>query len=270
MTPRDWSPAPTSTSTFSRPSVEPRNERVQIPRTRERAALRPKPLNIAATRHTRASPPELKAPPPSRKESSESQCENLRDPEIVDSALSEAWTARDSALRARRPSITSRNSTRQSEISLGIIDYYMRDHTPAIPSPELPPTPKIDPAIDRFDFGLPPTPTPSAAPRFQDSPPAKAGAERTEQLIPISPPTRPPASTNNSYRLFPVIKQVTPPPRFVDTFSNPLIPSLTLFSSDNLQSSPPSPSPKSPLPPPPTVPAKNPSLPPPAAATTAS
>lgn len=215
MTPEDWSPATTSTSTFSRSSIEPRDERVQIPRTRERAALRPKPLNIATTRHIGPSPPELKAPPPSRKESSESQCENLRDPEVVDSAFSEAWTARDSALRTRRPSITSRNSTRQSEISLGIIDYYMRDHTPAIPSPELPPTPKIDPAIDRFDFGLPPTPTPSAAPRFPDSPPAKAGAERTGQLVPISPPTRPPASTNNSYRLFPVIKQVTPPPRFV-------------------------------------------------------
>lgn len=215
MTPEDWSPATTSTSTFLRSSIEPRDERVQIPRTRERAALRPKPLNIAATRHPRPSPPELRAPPPSRKESSESQRENLRDPEVVDSAFSEAWAARDSALRTRRPSITSWNSTRQSEISLGIIDYYMRDHTPAIPSPELPPTPKIDPAIDRFDFGLPPTPTPSAAPRFQDSPPAKAGAERAEQLISISPPTRPPASTNNSYRLFPVIKQVTPPPRYV-------------------------------------------------------
>ncbi|CAK3774968.1 Hypothetical predicted protein [Lecanosticta acicola] len=217
LTHEDWNPATTST-TYTRATLEPRHERVLIPKTRERTALRPKPLNIPASTQLRYSPPELEAPPPSRKESSESQCDAPRDPEVVDADPSGDWPCRDSpAQRNRRkqsPSTTSQYSTRQSEISLGIIDFYMRDRTPSLHSPELPPTPKLDPAIEKFDFGLPATPTPSTAPTPATKH-ATAGAERKEEqmLISISPPDRPAPSTNNSYRLFPVIKQVTPPPR---------------------------------------------------------
>lgn len=214
LRPEDWSPV-YQTRISTRVAPEPRDNRVRIPKNCERA-LRPKPLNIPPRQLQ--SPPELKGPPPSRKESSE-YGNVLREPEIVDVAAPGTWPRREAQgcrKRKQSPSITSQYSTRQSEISLGILDYYMRDRTASLHSPELPPpTPKLDPAIEKFDFGLPPTPTPSSAPPEPPAADTKPGAERRDQpLIPISPPStsRPPLPPKG-YSLFPVIKQVTPPPR---------------------------------------------------------
>ncbi|KAF2170365.1 hypothetical protein M409DRAFT_19185 [Zasmidium cellare ATCC 36951] len=215
LRPEDWNPA-FQTRISTRVAHEPRDEFARISKNSDRA-LRPKPLNIPPRQLQ--SPPDLKAPPPSRKQSSE-YGDVLRDPEIVDVAPSGTWPQRESPAhrqqRKQSPSITSQYSTRQSEISLGILDYYMRDRTPSLHSPTLPPpTPKVDPAIEKFDFGLPPTPTPSAATPELSAADTKPGAERRDQpLIPLSPPTinRPPPPPKG-YSLFPVIKQVTPPPR---------------------------------------------------------
>ncbi|KAK4495100.1 hypothetical protein PRZ48_013427 [Zasmidium cellare] len=215
LRPEDWSPV-YQTRISTRVAHEPREEAGRTSKNSDRA-LRPKPLNIPPRQLQ--SPPDLKAPPPSRKESSE-YGDVLRDPQIVDVAPSGTWPRRESPAhrqqRKQSPSITSQYSTRQSEISLGILDYYMRDRTPSLHSPELPPpTPRLDPAIEKFDFGLPPTPTPSAATPELPSADAKPGAERRDQpLIPISPPaTNRPPLPPKGYSLFPVIKQVTPPPR---------------------------------------------------------
>lgn len=215
LKPEDWNPV-YQTRISTRVSHEPRDNFVRISKNSERA-LRPKPLNILPRQIQ--SPPDLKAPPPSRNQSSDYE-DLLRDPEIVDVASSGTWPRRDSPAhrnpRKQSPSIASQYSARQSEISFGILDYYTRDRTPSLHSPELPPpTPRLDSAIEKFDFGLPPTPTPSAATPELPSRDTKPGAERRgAPLISLSPPpTRRPPVPPKGYSLFPVIKQVTPPPR---------------------------------------------------------
>ena len=228
--PVDWSPVPQKITTRLS-QHEPRDERVRLPKSNERA-LRPRPLNIPTKQAEDIA--DVKIISQLRTASSESQ-QAPPDPQIVDVGPVSTWKRNASIKRSQNrkasPSITS---TRQSEISLGILDYYMREPSPVIKSPELPPpTPKLDPAIDRFDFGLPSTPSPStnvptgsgvvsgrsrAATRTQSDPP----------LIPISPPSqpRPSATLNRGYTLFPVVKEVTPPPRQ---------PQITLVDSLTLQ-----------------------------------
>ncbi|KXS96424.1 hypothetical protein AC578_3020 [Pseudocercospora eumusae] len=216
--PEDWSPVPQKIST--RPAnYEPWGARARLPKDGDRA-LRPKPLNVPSKQPQDSSV--LKSVQSLRNESTESY-ECLRDPEIVDVASTTApWQRRDHAQRSKRvmsPSTASQYSTRQSEISLGILDYYMRDRTPSLHSPELPPpTPKLDPAIAELDFGeLPPTPTPTAAstPALPSRPTEPYQDSKGQPLIPISSPSavRPSATLNRGYSLFPVIKEVTPPPR---------------------------------------------------------
>lgn len=207
--PDNWSPVP------RRISFRPANYE-----QRDKRALRPKPLNLPSKQPQESSV--LKSAQALRKESSESY-EWLRDPEIVDIGPTVQWRRRDPpGHRNRRvvsPSITSQYSTRQSEISLGILDYYTREPTPSIHSPEmLRHTPKLDPAIAELDFGeLPPTPTPSAAPTpaLASRPTVLYQESKEQSLIPISPPSaaRPSATLTRGYSLFPVIKEVTPPPR---------------------------------------------------------
>ncbi|EME86884.1 uncharacterized protein MYCFIDRAFT_172580 [Pseudocercospora fijiensis CIRAD86] len=216
--PEDWSPVPQKIST--RPAnYEPRDARASLPKNSDRA-LRPKPLNLPSKQPQDSSV--LKSVQSLRQESTESS-ESLRDPEIVDVGSTTQWTRRDHHPR-RSKRVTSRStasqySARQSEISLGILDYYMRDRTPSLHSPELPPpTPRLDPAIAELDFGeLPPTPTPSAAPT-PALPSRHTGPyqeAKGQPLIPLSPPSavRPSATLTRGYSLFPVIKEVTPPPR---------------------------------------------------------
>jgi Wiskott-Aldrich syndrome protein len=217
----DWSPSQqTRIQTRAAPPREPRDECLRLPKTTlaEQRALRPMPLSLPFKHST--SPPIPKAPPPSRKESP--SFEGLRDPEIVDVESTSTWPRREppKVLRTGRlhsPSIASQQSQqsgRQSEISLGILDYYMRDPSPTVRSPEFPPTPKVDKSADLFDFGIPPTPTPHTA-RSEIHSSTKAGAERKQQpQSPPSPPRVPPdSSASKGYSLFPVVKQVTPPAR---------------------------------------------------------
>ncbi|EME38990.1 hypothetical protein DOTSEDRAFT_139901 [Dothistroma septosporum NZE10] len=185
------------------------------------SALRPKPLNILS--RPPQTPPNTKRTPLSPQDGNLPQTtETLCDPHIVDHGLSGPWPQRDSpAMPNRRtgsPNLASQYSERQSEFSFGILDYYTREPTPSLKSPDFPPPPrpKVDPAIDQFDFGLPPTPTSSVATIVPCLIDANAGAER-EEHIPSS--LSPPSSQirhnalNGGYSLFPTIKQVTPPPR---------------------------------------------------------
>lgn len=165
------------------------------------------PLNLPFKPST--SPPMLpKAPPPSRKES---PFEIPRAPEIVDLESAATWPRREipkasRTVRTHSPSIVSQQSGRQSEISLGILDYYMRDPSPTLRSPDLPPTPKFESTFDRFDFGVPPTPTPVQAKRARQ-PDVTAGAERKQLPAPLD------SNPSKTYSLFPVVKQVSPPAR---------------------------------------------------------
>lgn len=214
---QDWSHSQTRIQTRAVAPLEPRDEYMRLPKTTiaEQRALRPMPLNLPFK--TSTSPPMPKAPPPSRNESG--SFDSPRDPEIVDLESESAWPRRDTprALqsgRAHPPSMVSQQSGRQSEISLGILDYYMRDPSPTMISPELPPTPKFDQPTDRFDFGLPSTPTPLLS-RCTMHANTRAGAER-KQLPPL--PTSPPGAASDcnsgkAYSLFPFVQQVTPPAR---------------------------------------------------------
>ena len=147
--------------------------------------------------------------------------ELLRDPEIVDLApSSRPWTTRREICppsyppppppRSKRmlrgpPSVASR----QSEMSFGILDYYIHDPSP-LHSPALPveTTPVVDPAIDRFDFGLHKQPV--------EMPDTRSGADEEMQLVPLSPrpfeeaKLEPEPPQAKKYSLFPAVKEVTP------------------------------------------------------------
>ncbi|KAL9526770.1 hypothetical protein SMMN14_09710 [Sphaerulina musiva] len=242
--PTDWSPVPHKIET-RHSQLEPRDECVRLPKSNERA-LRPKPLNLPSKQPEDDSTGKILIQPRNQ-EKSESQ-EQIQDPQIVDvaSASTSAWPRRGSKKGSYSRSSSSRKaspsihvpSTRQSEISLGILDYYMREPSPIIHSPEIPPrTLKLDPAMDRFDFGLSAatTPTPpssssttnvainsdeivSSSSSSSKRPRALTNnAQSGRPLIPISPPSqsRPSATLTNrgGYTLFPVIQEITPPPR---------------------------------------------------------
>lgn len=247
MNSQEWNPSPTSIQTREPHPREPRDEYMRLSKTSlteqrlsktslaEHRALRPMPLNLSSK--TSTSPPIPRAPPPSRKESSSFECP--RDPEIVDLEPITTWPRRDTLKGqctgpVHSPSIVSQQSGRQSEMSLGILDYYMRDPSPTILHPALPSTPKSDPSIDRFDFGVPPTPTPLPARSVLHSN-TRAGAER-KQLPPL-PPSQD-SNPNKAYTLFPAIRHVTPSPRYAST---PTLDSIAITPSN--QESPPHPDP---------------------------
>lgn len=243
--PTDWSPVPHKIETRLS-QLEPRDECVRLPKSNERA-LRPKPLNLPSKQPEDDSTGKILIQPRNQ-EKSESQ-EQIQDPQIVDvaSASTSAWPRRGSKKGSYSRSSSSRKappsihvpSTRQSEISLGILDYYLREPSPIIHSPEIPPrTLELDPAMDRFDFGLSAatTPTPPSSSSTTNvainsdeivSSSSSSSSKRPRALtnntqsgrplIPISPPSqsRPSATLTNrgGYTLFPVIQEITPPPR---------------------------------------------------------
>lgn len=154
---------------------------------------------------------------------SNGQRETLREPEIVDlDSSSRPWTSRREVCppnyppppppKPKRmlrgpPSVASR----QSEMSFGILDYYIHEPSP-VQSPALPvgAKPAVDPAIDRFEFGL--------RKQSVEMPDAMSGADEEMQLIPLSPrpfeeeedktELEPPQA--KKYSLFPAVKEVTP------------------------------------------------------------
>lgn len=159
----DW--MQTRIATRASPPKEPRDEQVRIAR----------PLNggVGAARKPVPLPLNVKlaqAKGSVRLVSNVQKCEDevLRKPEIVDLATSSRpWATRREVCppsypppppppKSKRllrgpPSVASR----QSEMSFGILDYYIHDpsplHSPALPVEVMP---KVDPAIERFDFGL--------------------------------------------------------------------------------------------------------------------
>lgn len=245
--PENWSPVPQKITTrLAR--QEPQNERVQTPRSSEKA-LRPQPLNVPPKQPNRI---EDKSAPAERKAGLEN-IQSPREPEIIDVGPTTSWQRRGTPSHrstGQNPS-PSLSSTRQSENSLGILDYYMREPTPTIASPEVPVprTPKLGAAIDKFDFGLTATPTPAtnnttetpvlSAPSVRPRAGTKSGFD--QPLVQFSPPSesRPSVSLNRGYTLFPIIKQ-TPARQPAITVAEPLLlKDLTPPSaSDNVTSPP--------------------------------
>jgi len=213
----DW--MQTRIATRASPPKEPRDERVRIAR----------PLNggVGAARKPVPLPLNVKlaqAKGSVRLVSNGQKCEDevLREPEIVDLATSSRpWAARREVCppsypppppppKSKRmlrgpPSVASR----QSEMSFGVLDYYIHDsspfHSPALPVET---TPKTDPAIERFDFGL--------QRQSAETSDARSGADEEMQLIPLSPRPFDEDKTDSGppqakkYSLFPAVKEVTP------------------------------------------------------------
>lgn len=232
----DWTPPKTTTRITTRlsplPKI-PRDEQVRIARPLGGGVVtrRPTPLDL------RLAQAKSSVRLVSNNQDQDVDCdgvETLRDPEIVDLAGAPTnarnWATRRKTCppcpprqpppvppkprRVPPPSVASR----QSEMSFGILDYYIHDPSPA-QSPSLPcagTTPVVgDTAINRFDFGLERRRDPMST-----SNDANPGADDDEmQLIPLSPrpfeehKTETPPTTNKKkkqYSLFPAVQEVTP------------------------------------------------------------
>ena len=221
--PEHWSSSPTRIQTRS--SKEPRDERPLFPKGEGRKRPAPMCLNPGDPSPVLNSSPTIPVTPTEL----DMLHESLPQPEIVDVAPPNTWP-RHSYTRKRTgmeqlapPSRASQWSACQSEVSLGfgVLDYYLRD--PSIDYPPSTPrldTPIIDPGLEKFDFGLPlrhNTPSPRIAfeRRLQGAtPPIRPGAEVTDHFETIPTPlqaTKPQPQTKNSYRLFPVMKDTSPP-----------------------------------------------------------
>lgn len=216
----DWTQ--TRITTRTSPPKEPRDERVRIAGPRGAGtARRPVPLPVDVKL--------AQAKGSVRLVSNGQDCENemLRDPEIVDlaplSSSSRPWMGRREGcapsyppppppppFRSKHklrgpPSVASR----QSEMSFGVLDLYLRDPSP-LASPDLPvdAVPSSRSRIDGFDFGL--------RRESAEASDAKSGADEEMQLIPLSPrpyeedkpETHQPQA--KKYSLFPAVKEVTP------------------------------------------------------------
>jgi hypothetical protein len=205
----------TRIATRPSPPKEPRDERVRIA----------KPLHggVGATKRPVPVPLDVRlaqAKGTVRLVSHE-QDEVLREPEIVDLASSSrTWATRRDVCPPNYPPPPPPKSkkmlrgppsvaSRQSEMSFGILDYYIHDPSP-LNSPALPVdvAPTVDPAIERFDFGLR-----RQSVEISD---VRSGADEEMELIPLSP--RPfeeekiesGASQAKKYSLHPAVKEVTP------------------------------------------------------------
>jgi hypothetical protein len=247
LRPEDWAPIyQTRITTRSSPAKEPREERVRIPKSA--LGRRPTPLDIELAQ-TRAP----SRPPPPTPPIYLSDHESVRDPEIVDLAAPKSRQPPDAS-----PPFTSRGSlsikrncpsaaSRRSEMSYGILDYYIRDVSP-VQSPDLPTTsmPVHDPAIDGFDFGL--NTVSNISKDTSSKPDANAGAEAGVELIKLSSP--PPLSLSSNYRpvhkktysLFPAVNgsSNSPSNRLAQIINESADGSTDLTDVAVLQDSPPS------------------------------
>jgi len=237
----DWTPTTTTriTTRLSPLPKELRDERVRIARPlggggNGVVARRPTPLDVRLAQAKGS----VRLVPNDQQQAVDINCvETLRDPEIVDlagaPAITRNWTARREVCppypprqppppppKSRRvppPSVASR----QSEMSFGILDYYIHDPSP-MQSPCLPggttTATVVDSAIERFDFGLGEG---RDATRTRTSDDAKSGADDDDmQLIPLSPrpleedtsesPPRTNKKKQKQYSLFPAVQEVTP------------------------------------------------------------
>ena len=215
----DWTQIP-PTRIQMRRTKEPRDEQVRFPKNIQRA--RPTPINIAPGEPLPL--PKISPTSPIMSTELDLLCESPLAPEVVDLAAPNTWPRRSNSQRlvfSKRPptpSVVSQCSARASELSYGVLDYYLRG-----PSLDLPPptprldTPIIDPGLEKFDFGLPPlTPLPPSANArgLQEVVvDASAGAETAHRYPNVTPPqlVRSQVPSKNTYRLFPIMKDTTPP-----------------------------------------------------------
>lgn len=263
----DWKQ--TRIATRVTPPKEPREEKMMMfakPRNGERKISPPMPLNTGSAQAKRktirlVSSSSVEAQRPT---SSIVDGKAVREPEIVDLAApapSRPRTNRPPPRRAPPPPPPPKRThswrkygvpstaSRQSEMSFGILDYYIHDTEPVSRSPDLalssgPATVRaVDPAIERFDFGL------DERNRVRTPPPrgggdANSGAEEEEeemQLVPLSP--RPyeeerekhvvvnechakssEKQHRKTYSLFPAVKDITPSThdRLVQVYDKPI------------------------------------------------
>ena len=218
--PEHWTISP-QTRIQTRRSKVPRDEIFQLPKIAQRA--RPVPINIAPTELSSSSV----TSPTSPKSPKEHNllCESPLEPEIVDLAAPSTWPRHSNSQKRvlskqlPSPSLASHRSARHSEISRFLDYYYMRG-----PSLDLPPrtprldTPIIEPGLEKFDFGLPlktPSPRSPNGQGFQEvALDTRAGAEVADRLPTVVTPPQAPRSqpaSKNSYRLFPIVKDTSPP-----------------------------------------------------------
>lgn len=170
LRPEDWAPVP-QTRIQIRAAPLPQGSLDEHAESSECAQKPRRPAPIKCL-------PGESPPIPQSRESLEG--DSPRAPEIVDFAAPSTWPRlglpshiafqqqQRGVKRVGTPSSVSQYSARQSEMSFGILDYYIRDPSPTR-SPILPPTPKlpqisqrppkistpvIDPAMEKFNFGL--------------------------------------------------------------------------------------------------------------------
>ncbi|KAK1814695.1 hypothetical protein LTR12_010917 [Friedmanniomyces endolithicus] len=248
--PEEMVPSPT-TKTYIRPTWEPRDERARPPKSVTNRG-RPAPIRLLT-------PPEassLASPPLPFKDTTGIQYQVPLAPEIVDHAAPTTRPRRGApigpppkrappSIRIASPSLHSRCSTsRRSEISFGILDYYTREPSP-LPSPDLPPPPpppKMDPAMKQFDFQLASLPSGTqgvaltSVCRPQELDATQAGAQQESAPlvdVPLPTQTASPAPHKRTYSLFPAAKE-SPIPA---TTSVPLPPSPVMISPTSTISS---------------------------------
>lgn len=205
LPPQDEKWTHTKITTRPSPPKEPRDERVKFPRPMGgggggAGVRRPTPLDVRlaqAKGSVRLVPNEM-----------------LREPEVVDFAAPAPlpWPSRmpPPPPPKRMPSWRRGVASRGSEMSFGILDYYIRD-SPPMQSPEVVDC-AGDSAMGRFDFGLPAMAVLTAVD-------AKSGAGEDDDdgegidLTPLSPrpfeeeKTEPHAK---KYSLFPAVRDTTP------------------------------------------------------------
>ncbi|GAB7359544.1 hypothetical protein MBLNU230_g6732t1 [Neophaeotheca triangularis] len=214
LQPEGWAPVP---KRKVRAYGEARDERVRIPHAANH--MRPAPLNL----NKRPPPADVKSQWSPSSVESNGQCENPKDPQVVDIACISEWPRRGATpARTVTPSATSQYSTRQSEVSYGVLDFYLGDRS-SLDAPFVPPLTPKDPAMDQFDFGLihsnaaKPTPSNNLGDSEQALPSTKAGAERQDKppaLVPLSPPLPTESQLaslqsrqKKSYNLFPAVRE---------------------------------------------------------------
>lgn len=234
LQPEGWAPTPRRKVKAYR---EPREERVRIPDAVNR--MRTASLNLK-----RGPPPQDVKSQWSPSSVGSNDQNDIRDPEVVDIACPKDCARRGASpmhripapSRTVSPSATSQYSTRQSEISFGILDYYISDRN-SLGTPEVPPLTPRDSAIDKFDFGLT-----TATPRLSNNmagleqalPGAKAETQRENKELdpvlvsPSSPSELQPFSSQTtqkkSYTLFPAVKEPAPTTTKATTITNSISP----------------------------------------------
>lgn len=224
----DWTPSP-EMRIYTRSPYKPRDESPRFAKGLPHA--RPAPIILAPGQVS----PLLRQSGLANGWTGDKRKNGLVIPEVVDIADSNTWPRRGQNNQHVVSRATSRCSTRQSQLSYGVLDYYMQDLSP-LTSPKylLPPkieTPVLGPAIDQFDFGLKNLSATLSDPL--DNPPSSCGQQDT--IAGAAPQQnqnqtnahqaikslRPKQETKRSYRLFPTVQEPSSSPPQTQEPPNP-------------------------------------------------